>query len=97
MRTTILALGMVLAAGPAVAESAADPAIIGATCSGCHGPDGVGSGAIPPLAGLPAATIEEALKAFKAGSRSATVMTRLAKGYSDEEIRALGAYFAAIK
>ena len=35
--------------------------------------------------------------AFKAGSRPATVMTQLAKGYSDEQIRQLAAYFAAQK
>jgi cytochrome c553 len=39
-------------------------------------------------------TVQQLL-AFKAGSRPATVMTQLAKGYSDEQIRQLAAYFAA--
>ena len=35
------------------------------------------------------------LLAFKAGTRPATVMTQLAKGYSDAQLRQLAAYFAA--
>ena len=50
---------------------------------------------VPGLAGRPAESIVEAMKAFKDGKREATVMHQIAKGYGDAEIAALAAYFAA--
>ena len=70
---------------------------LAASCAQCHGTEGrapAGS-IVPGLAGRPAADTVQQLLAFKAGSRPATVMTQLAKGYSDEQIRQLAAYFAA--
>jgi sulfide dehydrogenase cytochrome subunit len=37
------------------------------------------------------------MKAFKSGERPATLMDRIAKGYTDEEIEAMAKYFAEIK
>jgi cytochrome c553 len=37
----------------------------------------------------------EQMRAFKAGTRPATVMQQLAKGYTDEQFDTLAAYFAA--
>jgi len=37
----------------------------------------------------------EQLKTFKDGTRQATVMHQLAKGYNDAQIEAIAAYFAA--
>jgi cytochrome c553 len=34
---------------------------------------------------------------FKAGRKPATIMHQLAKGYSDAELAAISAYFAALK
>ena len=50
---------------------------------------------MPGLAGLPTAYMVEQMKAFKNGSRPATVMHQLAKGYSDAQIEQLAVYFAA--
>ena len=47
------------------------------------------------LAGQSSAFIVEQMQAFRSGSRPATVMHQLAKGFSDAQIRALAAYFAA--
>jgi cytochrome c553 len=70
---------------------------LASTCSQCHGTDGraVAGSIVPALAGRSEADTVQQLLAFKAGSRPATVMTQLAKGYSDEQIRQLAAYFAA--
>jgi cytochrome subunit of sulfide dehydrogenase len=70
---------------------------LAATCAACHGTNGraVEAAAVPGLAGLPAAYMVEQMKAFKNGSRPATVMHQLAKGYSDTQIEQLAAYFAA--
>lgn len=72
---------------------------LAATCANCHGTDGraVEGSSVPGLAGLPADYIVEQMKAFKAGTRQATVMQQLAKGYSDAQIERLAAYFAAQK
>ncbi|MEP7058152.1 MAG: c-type cytochrome [Caldimonas sp.] len=70
---------------------------LAATCAQCHGSDGRGvpGSIVPALAGLPASYTIEQMAAFKAATRPATVMTQLAKGYSDAQIRQLAAYFAA--
>jgi cytochrome c553 len=37
------------------------------------------------------------MNAFRSGKRQATIMHQLAKGYTDDEIARLGAYFASQK
>jgi cytochrome c553 len=37
------------------------------------------------------------MKEFKAGTRPATIMQQLAKGYTDDQIERAAAYFAAQK
>ena len=39
----------------------------------------------------------KALQEFRSGQRAATVMDRIAKGFTDDEIQALAAWFAAQK
>ena len=68
-----------------------------ANCFNCHGTGGRGQSSIPPLAGLTKTYIIEQMNAFKTGTRPATVMHQLAKGYSDDEIARAAAYFAAQK
>ena len=70
---------------------------LAATCANCHGTDGraVPGQPMVSLAGLPEAYFIEQMKAFRDGKRPATVMHQIAKGYSDEQIAALAAYFAA--
>ena len=72
---------------------------LAATCANCHGTMGraVDGASVPGLAGLPASYVVEQMKAFKAGTRPATVMHQLAKGYSDAQIDQIAAYFAAQK
>lgn len=68
------------------------------TCAGCHGTMGVSKGpSIPTLAGLSAAYFTETMEDFKSGEIPSTIMGRLAKGYSDEEISGMAEYFAKQK
>lgn len=95
MRTVSILL-LALAAGPALATDAG--ARLYATCAGCHGTNGAGSGtALPALAGQPQAALAASLRAFKAGTRPSTIMQQIAKGYSDEQIALLAAFLAAQK
>ena len=72
---------------------------LAAACAQCHGSAGkaIPGGVLPSLAGMPASYVEAQMKAFKNGSRPATVMHQIAKGYSDTQLAELAAYFAAQK
>ena len=90
MRTSAAAIALSLAlAAPAAAQSAAPAGA--SSCSGCHDAK-IASPSVPPLKGRPAAEIVSAMEAFRTGSREATVMTRIAKGFTDDETRAIAAW-----
>ena len=65
-----------------------------ASCSGCHpGRAGPTSG-VPRIVGRNPAEIVAAMQAFRSGGRPATVMDRIARGFSDAEIEAIAAWYA---
>jgi cytochrome c553 len=70
-----------------------------ANCAMCHGTRGipVEGSPVARLAGRRADSIADAMKAFREGRREATVMQQIARGFTDAEIDALAAYFAAQK
>lgn len=89
----VFVLCVAVGAGPALAASEAPPGA--ASCSGCHSPaPGVGA-AMPGLGGLDADAIASAMAAYRTGERASTVMGRIARGFSDEESRAIAAWLAA--
>ena len=95
-RYTVLVL---LLAGGAVSISAmaADPNAgrnLAATCALCHGTDGKSVGTFPALAGQDKAALVGKLKDFKAGKGSPTIMHQLSKGFSDEQIDLMAAYYS---
>jgi cytochrome c553 len=98
-KTILIALALA-AGGAARAEGAAIPAgaRLAATCAACHGTGGATKGdTLPALAGQPQHSLAAALRDFKAGKRQATIMTQIAKGYTDEQIEQLAAWFAVQK
>ena len=70
---------------------------LAATCASCHGTNGQAQPGMAALAGAPAAATVAKMQAFKSGALPATLMHQIAKGYSDEQIQAIAAYFAAQK
>ena len=71
---------------------------LAASCAICHGTEGrPATSDVVPLAGLPREYIVKQLQDFRDGKRPATVMHQIAKGYSDPQINALAAWFAAQK
>jgi cytochrome c553 len=77
------------------AAQAQSPAPAGAVgCSGCHAPAALGS-PVPSLAGRNADEIVAAMQDFRSGKREATIMNRIAKGFSDEETRAIAVWLSA--
>jgi sulfide dehydrogenase cytochrome subunit len=94
--TSALLLASLMASQVALAGGPSGQAIA-FTCNGCHGSDGMSKGAAPSIKGLPASYLESAMKDFKSEKRPATIMSRIAKGYSDEEITAMAVYYASMK
>ena len=70
-----------------------------AMCANCHGTDGrtTDGSAIPSLVGMPKAYMVLQLKAFKDGTRPATVMHQITKGLTDAQIDTIATYYAATK
>lgn len=67
-------------------------------CAGCHGLEGNSNGpAIPTIAGMSAAYIEDVMKTYASGERHGTIMNRIAKGYNDDEFKQMGEYFSKQK
>ena len=91
----VLALALVASPVPAQDTQARN---LAASCAICHGTDGRAvTKDVIPLAGLPREHIASQMRAFRDGSRPATVMHQIAKGYTDEQIDALAAFFSAQK
>jgi sulfide dehydrogenase cytochrome subunit len=79
------------AAGPADAPPGA------LSCSGCHPASTGVDTTVPRLVGRNPADITAAMQAFKSGQRPSTVMDRIAKGFSDDEVKAIAAWYGAQK
>ncbi|MBL6951286.1 MAG: c-type cytochrome [Alphaproteobacteria bacterium] len=90
---TILALAGLVLPGGARAEDQRG-IIMANTCHSCHGTDGRSVGAMPSIAGKSSDYIVETLRKFRDGKKPSTVMARIAKGFSDDEIVALAKHFA---
>jgi sulfide dehydrogenase cytochrome subunit len=87
---------LILLAGPLGAADANDPT--GATsCSGCHAASAAVETPVPRLVGRPAPEIVAAMSDFRTGLRPATVMDRIAKGFSEEETAAIAAWYSEQK
>ena len=79
------------------AAHCADAPVAALSCSGCHPASRWVDTTVPRLAGRNPADIIAAMAAFKSGKLSATVMAGIAKGFSDEEIRAIAAWYGMQK
>jgi sulfide dehydrogenase cytochrome subunit len=99
MKSKLFTLIVVAAAmlSSQAATAGASGETIAYTCNGCHGTDGVSKGAAPKLKGMPADYQAKTLKEFKSGKKWSTIMDRIAKGYSDEEIEAVSEYYESLK
>jgi cytochrome subunit of sulfide dehydrogenase len=98
MKTWPVILGIATIAassGPALAASEPPPGA--ASCSGCHTSGAAAASSVSRLSGRDAGDIMTAMTGFRDGSLPATVMTRIAKGFSDDELRAIAAWLAAQK
>ena len=103
-KLALLAGAMALSGG-VVTQAAETPApelvsgagarMLAETCAGCHGTDGASAGpASPTLGGMNAEYFTELMQGFRDGKVYSTIMGRIAKGYTDEEIGLMAGFFA---
>ena len=95
VRLLAAAIGLISIAAAVVAS--AEPPAGAAACSGCHPASTRVTSPVPRLAGRDSAAIVKAIQDFRSGARAGTVMDRIAKGFTDEEIQAIAAWYAAQK
>jgi cytochrome subunit of sulfide dehydrogenase len=92
VKSAAAAIGSLVIVAAAVAS--AEPPAGAASCSGCHPASSRITSPVPRLVGLDRAAIVRAMQDFRSGQRAATVMDRLAKGFTDDEIQAIAAWYA---
>lgn len=68
-----------------------------AACANCHGTEGRALPGMESLAGKDKDEMLQKMLDFKSGRKPATLMHQISKGYSDEQLAQITAYFAAQK
>lgn len=94
---TLLAAGGGIAAILAAERGAAEfdqGARLGAICASCHEASGENHG-IPPLSGLDANAITEALARYRANEAPSIVMHAIALSLTEEEVQSVARYLAS--
>lgn len=80
---------------PAHASPPTPASMLANACAACHGLKGSSQGpATPSIAGISTEYFIDAMIAFQEDERPATVMNRIAKGYSEEQIEHMAEYFS---
>lgn len=70
--------------------------LLAAQCFQCHGTDGLSSTGIENLNGEKESELIEEMLKMKTSSTTNDIMHRQAKGYTEEQIRAIAKYIAAL-
>ena len=98
LRRSALLIGL-LAAGAVQAQDAHLARNLAATCANCHGTDGrsVAGAGNESLAGTDKDTLMQKLRDFRSGTRPATIMHQISRGYTEAQLELIAAYFAARK
>lgn len=98
LAAVVIAAATAVVCPMAIGQDIAAGRVKAAACQTCHGIDGIAKlPDAPHLAAQPAAYLERALRAYRSGERRNEVMSIAARVLSDEDIRDLSAYFAAIR
>ncbi|MBV2120752.1 MAG: c-type cytochrome [Candidatus Thiodiazotropha sp. (ex Ctena orbiculata)] len=95
-KARLLALtAAVIFSGSLTAEGVRTPSMLANTCAGCHGTLGASAGDLMPIiGGMEKEFLQMILLEYKTGERDSTIMGRIAKGYSDAELKAIAAFMA---
>lgn len=91
-----LAAALLAAALAAQAEGVRTASMLANTCAGCHGTNGASAGEyMPTIAGMDNGYLYGVMSDYKSGARRSTIMGRIMKGYTEQEIHAIAGFYAA--
>ena len=103
MKTLLCVTAMLAISSPAAAIAETPPLPttgrdLAAACAICHGTNGWSAGGrLPNLAGQPEQYLVKQMRDFRDGNRPATIMTQIAKGYTEEQYQLMAAFLASQK
>lgn len=102
MKRKIALSAVLIASGFALSDAATaetpSAEMLANTCFGCHGTGGVSNGpATPTIAGVSKDYFIDQMEHYQTGDIRSTIMGRIAKGYTKEEIKAMAGYFSKQK
>ncbi|MCC6001624.1 MAG: c-type cytochrome [Pararhodobacter sp.] len=86
---------LAVATSPAIAD--ANGMMLAQSCAGCHGQDGAGQGAVPDIRGYDREAFMRIWEGFRTDERPATIMNRIAPGFTEAEVAALADYFSSLE
>lgn len=99
-----LAAALLSATVPAQAQTSIPPEgdialgeYLASECVTCHQASGRTIGGVPPIVGYAPPLFVDAMQAYKTKQRDNKVMQTFAGALSDDEIRALAAYFGSLR
>ncbi len=96
IKTALIGGGLILAFAANAEPPSAE--MLSYTCAGCHGTDGISAGpATPTIAGISEDYFKDSMAEYRDDERPGTIMSRIAKGYSDEEVALMATFFASQK
>lgn len=97
IKMTILLLAV---SSAATTVQAAEPAAprpsverLAHACAGCHGTHGHAIAPTPSIHGKPEEDFVKAMQDFKSGQRESSIMNRIARAYTNEDIDAMAQFF----
>ncbi len=83
-----------MASAPVNAGEVADGRLLAAGCFNCHGGNGNAVGEVmDPLSEVSPKKMYKSMKQYRADTKAGTIMNRIAKGYTDDELMAMRDYF----
>ena len=93
--TQVFILALCIVGSGAVVAAPRSGSMLANTCAGCHGTNGHSAGEVmPSLAGMDKRYLYKSMIDFRSDARPSTIMGRMARGYSNEEIAAIAAFFS---
>jgi sulfide dehydrogenase cytochrome subunit len=96
LKFALIAGVLSLATSGVATADGASASMLSDTCFGCHGTEGASAGpATPSISGISKDYFVEIMNGFASGDVPSTIMGRIAKGYTEDEITTMAKYFSS--
>ena len=97
MKKTIIALCCTISFASAVEYDPVKGQMLSLSCASCHGTDGKSEAITPYIAGMGKTTLYKILLDYKEGRKTATMMQKHTKGFTNAELEQVAYYFSKVK